>query len=204
MTLFDHPEIASPAELQTEHFVLRPLEPAAAALDYAAYVASPETIRIHSCGRWPMEGFTLDEESELLRQHDERHRAHKDFAFVLLNSDETEGLGCVYVLPLQPFLQRAQAPEELRTTLATTEAIITFWVRQDLAPSALPQELVAALISWLTNSWPLHGWVFRAIREETSSIQALEANALRRLGEITPPYLACTYWLYGLDPPLAT
>lgn len=49
-----------PEKLSTPAFVLQPLGVAEAALDYAAYMASPDVIRRHSGGRWPVDGFTLD------------------------------------------------------------------------------------------------------------------------------------------------
>ena len=36
-----------------------PLTIDVAALDYASYMASPDVIRIHSDGRWPVDRFTL-------------------------------------------------------------------------------------------------------------------------------------------------
>lgn len=43
-----YPEPAPvPGELRTEDFVALPLSPVYAVLDHAAYVASPDTIRIH-------------------------------------------------------------------------------------------------------------------------------------------------------------
>jgi hypothetical protein len=50
---------AVPETLRTPTFVLRPLRVAEAGRDYAAYMSSPEVIRVHSGGHWPVAGFTL-------------------------------------------------------------------------------------------------------------------------------------------------
>jgi hypothetical protein len=51
-----------PETLSTPMFVLRPLAPDQAEIDYAAYMSSPDVIRRHSAGRWPTAGFTLAQE----------------------------------------------------------------------------------------------------------------------------------------------
>ena len=57
---------AVPETLRTPTFVLRLLRVAEAGRDYAAYMSSPDVIRVHSGGHWPVAGFTLaDEEREL-------------------------------------------------------------------------------------------------------------------------------------------
>ncbi|MER7475958.1 hypothetical protein, partial [Micromonospora sp. NPDC000018] len=62
--MFD--ETASiPSGLHHERFVATPLTTDTAALDYASYMASPDIIRAHSDGRWPVEGFTLEDDLKL-------------------------------------------------------------------------------------------------------------------------------------------
>ena len=58
--------VSIPAGLHHERFVATPLTTDTAALDYASYMASPEVIRVHSDGRWPVEGLTLEDDLELV------------------------------------------------------------------------------------------------------------------------------------------
>lgn len=58
-----------PFELTHSRFVVTPLTTDVAALDYAAYMASPDVIRVHSSGRWPVEGFTFSDDLELVAKH---------------------------------------------------------------------------------------------------------------------------------------
>lgn len=48
---------AIPSGLRHARFVATPLTTDNAALDHASYTASPDVIRVHSDGRWPVEDF---------------------------------------------------------------------------------------------------------------------------------------------------
>jgi hypothetical protein len=75
-------------------------------LDLAAYCSSPRAIRAHSAGRWPTENFTREEDCRLIEEHEEEHVAGDAYAHAILNTDRTRELGCVYLRPLVPFLER--------------------------------------------------------------------------------------------------
>lgn len=172
----DHP---IPDSLRAPMFVLRQLTPAVAPLDYDAYIASPDVIRAHSGGRWPVEGWTLDDERRELAAHERRHRARRDFAFILLTPDEQTGLGCVYLLPLLPFLRRHSAPATLIAQAPDTGAIVTFWIRQDRQDTSLAAQVIAAVDTWIRTEWPFAEHVFRVNQHERAAIRALEQCGLR-------------------------
>ncbi|WP_193605632.1 hypothetical protein [Nocardioides dongkuii] len=102
-----------PAGLRHERFVLAPLTTATASLDYAAYLTSPDVIRTHSDGRWPVEGFTFSDDLELVARHEDDHQSRRAFTFVLLSPSGTEALGCVYLNSLREYLLRVEAPRQL-------------------------------------------------------------------------------------------
>lgn len=164
---------AVPDTLRTPTFLLRPLRVAEAARDYEAYMASPDVIRVHSGGHWPVAGFTLADEQRELAQHEARHRAKQDFAFILLTPDETTGLGCVYLLPLLPVLHHGGAPAALLDEVTAATAIVTFWVRQDRQGTPLAAQVITAVHRWLRRDWPFDDHVFRVNPHEHASIAAL-------------------------------
>lgn len=149
---------AVPTTLRTPEFVLRQLGIAVAERDYAAYTSSPDVIRDHSGGLWPVAGYTLDDERRELAQHEERHAAKQDFAFILLTPDEAVALGCVYILPLAPFLQRYPVAGASTTDAS---AIVTFWIQQEHQGSGLPESVVAAVDGWVRAEWPFDEHLFR-------------------------------------------
>ncbi len=181
---------AVPQTLRTPTFLLRQLRQAEAAIDYEAYMASPDVIHMHSGGRWQVEGFTLAQEEHELALHEARHRARQDFAFILLTPDATKGLGCVYILPLMPFLRHVAAPTALLAEVSDATAIITFWIRQDRQHTLAPH-VVASVHSWLLTEWPFDDHVFRVNPKERESIEALEQCGFHVRFEVTmdePPY----------------
>jgi hypothetical protein len=50
--------------------------------------------------------------------------------FLLLTRDQCQSLGCLYIRPLLPFLERAQAAAEVIARFSPSTAMITFWLRQ--------------------------------------------------------------------------
>jgi RimJ/RimL family protein N-acetyltransferase len=180
-----------PQTLRTSTFLLRQLREAEAALDYEAYMASPDVIRIHSGGRWPVHEFTLAQEQQELALHEVRHDDKRDFAFILITPDEAQALGCVYVLPLAPLLRHFAAPAALLSQVSDATALITFWVRQDRQQTLLAREVVAAVHDWLLTEWPFDDHLFRVNHEEHASLQALEQCGFHVRFELTmdePPY----------------
>lgn len=180
-----------PFELSHARFVATPLTTEVAALDYAAYMASPDVIREHSGGRWPLEGFTFSDDLELVAQHQTDHRSRRSFAFVLLAPSRTEALGCLYLNPLREYLGRVQAEERVVHAFAPDSAMVTFWVRQDHQATGLAEAVAEAANDWLVHDWPLDMHVFRVLPEERSSRVALERLSLTQVhlslpGEVLP------------------
>ncbi|HET6626787.1 MAG TPA: GNAT family N-acetyltransferase [Nocardioidaceae bacterium] len=173
-------DVPIPEELVHERFVATPLTTDVAALDYASYMASPEVIRVHSDGRWPVDGFTLAEDLELVAAHQSDHESRRAFAFVLLDPTRTEALGCLYVNPLREYLLRAGADPEFLETVPAASAMVTFWLRQDQQGTDLADDLLNAVNHWLVETWPLAMHLFRVLPAERSSCRALDRLGLRQ------------------------
>jgi hypothetical protein len=169
-----------PSGLRHERFVATPLTAVTAALDYASYMASPEVIRVHSDGRWPIEGFTLSDDLELVAKHQADHENRRAFTFVLLAPSLSEALGCLYVNPLRDYLQRAEADAQLLDAVPPASAMVTFWLRQDQQETGLADVVVEAVNDWLLTEWPLATHFFRVLPAERSSCIALDRLNLRK------------------------
>lgn len=187
------PDAEVPARLEHPRFVATPLTTAVAALDHAAYMASPDVIRAHSDGRWPVDGFTLADDLELIAEHQADHQSRRAFAFVLLTLARTEALGCLYLNSLDECLQRAGARPDVLDSLPSRSAMVTFWLRQDQQDTGLADAVAAGVNRWLLDDWPLSTHLFRVLPGERSSRTALERLNLRPVrlelpGE-KPPYL---------------
>ena len=99
-----------PDALNAGRFVARPLRASDAAMDHAAYVASPQTIRIHSGGRWPTTDFSVADNRVLAEMHEREHLERRSFTFMLLTPARHQSVGCLYLMPLMPFCIACRLP----------------------------------------------------------------------------------------------
>lgn len=170
-----------------------PLTLANVALDHEAYVASPDVIHRHSDGRWPVAGFTLDDDRRLAARHEADHRARRAFTFLLLDPGRSRASGCLYLNPLHSYLERSAADPATSARFPSASAMVSFWLRQDDQETDLPRRVAVGVHAWLEQRWPLDTHVFRALPTETSTVAALAALPLHRVRLELPgdprPYL---------------
>lgn len=162
-----------PDELVRRDFIAIPLTTHLAELDYDAYMASPDVIRAHSDGRWPIDGLTLEGSRALVALHQADHEANRAFTYLLMDPTRSESLGCLYLNPLHDYLVRVGAPPETLKRFPADSAMVTFWLRQDRGQ--LTSDVAAALDDWLHDTWPLKCALFRALPDEHESIAAFES-----------------------------
>jgi hypothetical protein len=162
-------------------------------LSYAAYMASPAVIRVHSDGRWPVDGFTLEEDRSQAAAHHAEHQARRAFTFLLLDPSQSQSLGCVYLNPLREYLRRAGADRATIDAMPEASGMVTFWIRQDQQDTGLSYAVARAISGWLATDWPLEKSLFRVLPGERSSRRALEQLQLQRVELRLPaearPYL---------------
>lgn len=166
---------------------LAPLGPERVDVDTAAYRASPNAIRAHSRGRWPAsEAFTAAENLPLLRQHEAEHEAGEAFAYAILDVASGRELGCAYLRPLRPVLERSG------TSLAVDGddlAVLTYWLVDDASARPDATTLLRLLVSWV-EEWGFRGCALRYLPEEAESAQAADALGLAPIqaGDQELPY----------------
>ncbi|MEE8227639.1 MAG: hypothetical protein V3R30_12510 [Kiloniellales bacterium] len=133
---FDVPDV-----LETGRMRLRPLTMNDAAKDFEAVMASEERLRtvFRPDGNWPS-GLTLERNIIELGWHETEFRLRTSFAYTVVNLDETEVMGCVYIYP---------------TGKPSYDAEITMWVRQSRVEEGLDQHLFETVERWITDCWPL-------------------------------------------------
>lgn len=166
-----------PEALKTSEFLLRPLRATDVELDYDAVISSRAELWLRSDGKWPREGFTLEENLEDLVRHEREHIERVAFTYTVMNPDETECLGCVYINPLALMLERGNASAEQMATIGDDEAWITFWVRQSRLADNLDVRVLNALLVWFKTEWAFKRVVFGARKEQERQIRLFqEAN----------------------------
>jgi hypothetical protein len=145
-------------------------------LDLTAYCSSPRAIRAHSAGRWPTENFTREEDCRLIERHEEEHVAGDAYAYAILSADRTREMGCVYLRPLVPFLERTGTRLCAGTVNVDRTAIVTYWVLDDDAARPPTERILDHLRGWL-HQWDAADTVFRCLPEEVGSVTALTGAA---------------------------
>jgi hypothetical protein len=160
-----------PTELRTDEFLLRPLRAADVDLDYEAVMATQETLRRGSGGRWPRPDFTLEENLADLQGHEEDFHARRGFTYTVMNPTETRCLGCVYAYPPRDDAGGDGARDY--------EAAVWFWIRSDGVADDLDRRLLAALVSWLRNDFAFERVLFRTEADDERRVALLGEAGLQ-------------------------
>jgi hypothetical protein len=136
---FEHPERV---ELATGHH-LRPIRASDVDIDYPAVMGSRESLwrRYGEAWGWPPAGMSYEADRDDLAHHEAEIAAHETFNYALLNEDESELLGCVYIDPPDE-----RSPEG-------SDAVASWWVVDAMAGSELEHALDEFAPRWLAEVW---------------------------------------------------
>lgn len=136
---FMHPERI---DLPTGHH-LRPIREADVDIDYPAVMGSRERLwaKYGEAWGWPPANMTYEADKQDLARHEAEIAAHKTFNYALLDEEEAELLGCVYIDPSDP-----EAPPG-------TEAVVSWWIVDMAIGTELERALDEFVPSWLTETW---------------------------------------------------
>lgn len=135
---FIHPERV---DLSTGHH-LRPIREADVDIDYPAVMRSRDRLwaKYGSTWGWPVETMSFEADKEDLARHEREIAAHASFNYAVVNEDETELLGCVYIDPSEGG--------------SDADAIVSWWVVDDAVGTELESALDGFVPTWLNQVWP--------------------------------------------------
>jgi hypothetical protein len=136
---FVHPERV---EIPTGHH-LRPIREDDVDIDYPAVMGSRERLwaKYGEAWGWPPATMTYEADREDLARHEAEIRAHETFNYAVLDAEESELLGCVYIDPPD-----ASSPEG-------TDAVASWWVVDRAVGTPLERALEDLVPAWLTRVW---------------------------------------------------
>lgn len=120
---------------------LRPIRESDVDIDYPAVLASRDRLwSIYGAAwGWPPTTMTHEEDRLDLARHEREIEAHESFNYALLDTAETELLGCVYIDP-------PQKPD--------ADAEISWWVVDDRVGTDLERALDQLIPQWIATAWP--------------------------------------------------
>lgn len=132
-----------PEVFETDRFRLRMLTVNDVKLDYDAVMTSIEHLQktkpFGPNHKWPTKDLSYEQDLSDLGWHQKEFQKRSSFAFTLINLDETECLGCMYIYP---------------SNNPNYDAIIMMWVRQSEVANGLDEILFSSVKKWIQNKWP--------------------------------------------------
>jgi hypothetical protein len=136
---FTHPDRV---ELRSGHH-LRPIRESDVAIDYPAVMGSRESLwrRYGEAWGWPPADMTYEADREDLAHHEAEIAAHETFNYAVLNEDESELFGCVYIDP-----PGERSPDG-------SDAVASWWVVDRMQGTELEQALNEFVPGWLAEVW---------------------------------------------------
>jgi len=134
-----------PEELIHEHFVLKPLKAVHAELDYRAVMSSVDHLT-GAIGRrdWPG-NLTLEEDRVALAGHEWEFENRTGFVYTVMNTAETEVIGCVYIYP---------------SRLDDFDTEVALWVTEREFNRGTDKVLFDAVALWLDTAWPFEHIIY--------------------------------------------
>ncbi|MCK5233856.1 MAG: GNAT family N-acetyltransferase [Candidatus Aenigmarchaeota archaeon] len=143
VTRFIPPNFKIPELLETDRFRLRMLTVNDVKKDYDAVITSiehlQETKPFGSTHKWPTEDLTYEQDLIDLEWHQKEFQKRASFAYIVMNLDETECLGCTYIYP---------------SDTPNYDAMIMMWVRQSEVANGLDGLLFFSVKKWIHDKWP--------------------------------------------------
>ena len=122
---------------------LRPIRASDVDIDYPAVMSSRARLwaKYGQAWGWPPATMTREQDREDLAHHEAEIARRETFNYALLNSDESELLGCVYIDPPPPGGESA------------SDAIVSWWVVDHAVDTELERALEEFVPRWLKDTW---------------------------------------------------
>ena len=187
-----------PEGLATPEFLLRPLLITDVDLDYAAVMESKVELRPWEQTGWPADDFTVADDLVDLQDLEQRFREKRSFTYTVMTLDETECLGCVYLMPrdARSYTSATITPLGDRRWEQVGGAI-NFWVRTSRLADGLDGRLLDTLRRWLDEDWDLDGHVFVTNEQCEQQVELIESAGLHRMFTITKPEQSGAYLAFA-------
>jgi len=127
-------DVKIPEVLETDRFRLRMLTVKDVKLDYDAVMASIEHLQktkpFGPNHKWPTKDLSYEQDLIDLGWHQKEFQRRTSFAYTMMNLDETECLGCLYIYP---------------SDNPNYDAVIMMWVRQSEVANGLDEILFSSV-----------------------------------------------------------
>ncbi len=145
-----------PAEgFSGDGFIVRPLLLSDVVLDHEAVMSSREFLyHWEQDPPYPPEDFSVEDNLGDLEQMIGEHTKGTRYTYTVMNADETQTLGCIYMLGNNDRMYRsAVVSSHDGTDFSSIDATVSFWVRVSTWENGFERSLLAAVLDWLRDEW---------------------------------------------------
>jgi GNAT superfamily N-acetyltransferase len=112
---------------------------------------------------------------------DEAHRSGRRYTYTVMNADESQALGCIYLLPNDDRMYRtANVTSHDGTDLSSVDATVSFWVRPSTWKDGFERTLLKAVLAWLQDNWAVEQPVVITNERLDHQIETIESLGLTR------------------------
>ena len=152
---FEIPEV-----LETDKFRLRMLTVNDVVKDYDAVMTSIDHLQgvFGPNSTWPTKELTLEQDLIDLGWHQKEFQRRSSFAYTVMNLDESQCLGCVYIDP---------------TLKVGYDAVVYLWVRKSEYEKGLDSFLFNSVKKWIEDHWQFEKVAFPGREIEWSDWKSL-------------------------------
>ena len=180
-------------------FIVRRLLISDVVLDHAAVMSSREFLyHWEQEPPWPAEDFSVEDNLEDLVKMDNEHQAGTRYTYTVLNSDETQVLGCVYLIPSNDrMFKTADMTSIDGTDFSDVDATISFWVVTSSWEDGFERMLLEGVLGWVRDDWDIERPVVLTNEKLDHQIATIESVGLTRLFEYDRDRDMYTSYLFG-------
>jgi hypothetical protein len=136
-------EFQIPEKLLKNDFIIRKLVAKDVYLDYIAVMSSINIIKKTRGGIWPSPDLSFEDDMIDLAWHQREFEHKSSFAYTVMNLEESECLGCLYLYP----------PGTRSENSRNSDVDVSFWVTQSAYGKGFYKVLYNELSRWLTEYW---------------------------------------------------
>jgi len=130
-----------PEKLETDKFRLRMLRATDVVKDYDAVMTSIDHLQgiFGPRSKWPSKDLTFEQDLIDLGWHQKEFQTRSSFAYTVMNLDESQCLGCMYIF--QPRKENFDAE-------------VYMWVRKSTYDDGLDPVFYETVKKWIAEKWP--------------------------------------------------
>lgn len=161
--------------------------------DYEAVMASKEELRIWSHSTWPEDEFSMEQNRDDLKLHEEDNRDHSAYGFMIYDQALEYCYGSLYLYPIARLLDYYLISSEDIGTLEKLDVRADFWLRSGKEDHH--QQIALEIKDWLQSTWKVAGvFTYREGmlgREQLYRSLSLKTDAIvRNKSDGTPFFLS--------------